>query len=73
MNQQYDAPADAADAPERNRSVAMALSAILTLLVAAWCLADGPFVFSGSGVPWVLLAVGIVVGVGLIGSGCRRH
>ncbi|MBM7366752.1 hypothetical protein [Gordonia hydrophobica] len=62
----------AVTAPERHRSVMMAISALLTLLVAAWCLADGPFLFSGAGLPWALLAGGIVVGIGLIASGFRR-
>ncbi|EGD56515.1 hypothetical protein [Gordonia neofelifaecis] len=58
--------------PERHRSFMMGLSAVVTLLVAAWCLADGPFLLDTSYLPWALLAVGIVVGVGLIASGFRR-
>ncbi|WP_026919428.1 hypothetical protein [Gordonia shandongensis] len=59
--------------PDRQRSVMMALSALVTLLVAAWCLADGPFLFDVRGVTWVLIAGGLVVGAGLVASGFRRR
>lgn len=77
MNEQYTAPADLDSAVDtdqrpRHRSVLMALSAVVTLLVAAWCLAGGPLLFHSETVPWALLVVGIVVGVGLIASGFRR-
>lgn len=72
MSDDYTDQTQTTAEPERQRSVMMAFAAVVTLLVAAWCLAGGPFLFSGDGLPWVLLAVGIVVGVGLIASGFRR-
>ncbi|MGB3695841.1 MAG: hypothetical protein WBA05_00260 [Gordonia sp. (in: high G+C Gram-positive bacteria)] len=59
-------------APPRHRSLMMALSALTTLLVAAWCLAGGPSPFTTAQLPLILLVVGAVVGVGLIASGFRR-
>ncbi|ALG84189.1 hypothetical protein [Gordonia phthalatica] len=74
MKDQYTDPADSdADAHARHRSVMMALTALITIVVAAWCLAGGPLLFRSDTVPWALLAVGVVVGVGLVASGFRRN
>lgn len=73
MTEEFTTPiSSTAAVPETHRSFMMAISAIVTLLVAAWCLAGGPFFFQSEALPWTLLAVGIVVGVGLIASGFRR-
>ena len=73
MTDEFTSPTQpTVDEPAGHRSFMMALSALVTLLVAAWCLAGGPFFVQAEGLPWALLAVGIVVGVGLIASGFRR-
>lgn len=73
MNDQYTEPLSTTEnQPARHRSVMMALAGVIALLVAAWCLADGPFLVRADSVPWALLAIGIVVGIGLVASGFRR-
>lgn len=59
------------DAPVR-RSVFLALSGILTLLVAAWGMAGGFHLPNLDLVPWLLVIGGVLVGVVLILSGLRR-
>lgn len=57
---------------QRHRSGMMAISALAALLVSAWCLAGGPTVSESTNVPWLLLTIGVLVGVGLIVSGFLR-
>lgn len=70
MTENNTAPATA-DA-ERHRSGAMAFAGLAALLVAAWCLADGPETSQSQHLPWILLAVGVVIGIGMIVSGFVR-
>ena len=55
------------------RSPGLAFAGVLALLVSLWGLADGPrFLADASYVPWLVLGIGLVVGLILIISGFRR-
>ncbi|GEE01921.1 hypothetical protein nbrc107696_23670 [Gordonia spumicola] len=62
----------ATDTPLR-RSPGLAVMGVLALLVAGWGLADGPSIDQTHTLPWALLAVGVIVGLGLVASGFRRR
>ncbi|MGB3303408.1 hypothetical protein [Gordonia sp. (in: high G+C Gram-positive bacteria)] len=57
---------------DRHRSGGMGFAGLAALLVAAWCLAGGPETSESQHLPWILLAVGVAVGVGMIVSGFAR-
>ncbi|GAA4674445.1 hypothetical protein [Gordonia humi] len=58
---------------EGRRSPFLAVLGVLALLVAGWGLADGPDISSTSAVPWTILVIGVVIGVGLVASGIHRR
>ena len=69
-----DSPASSAsDEVEVGRSPFLAVLGLLSLVVAGWGLVGGPMLGDTHLIPWVLLAVGLAVGVGLVASGVRRQ
>ncbi|WOC11256.1 hypothetical protein [Gordonia sp. MP11Mi] len=61
------------EAPEGRRNPFLAVLGVLALLVAGWGLAGGPDVTNSGTIPWTILVVGLVVGLGLVMSGIRRR
>ncbi|MGO3325998.1 hypothetical protein [Gordonia sp. (in: high G+C Gram-positive bacteria)] len=61
------------EAPEGRRNPFLAVLGVLALVVAAWGLAGGPNITDSGAVPWTILVIGLVVGVGLVASGIRRR
>ncbi|MFT3714617.1 MAG: hypothetical protein QM774_01335 [Gordonia sp. (in: high G+C Gram-positive bacteria)] len=60
------------DAAPTRRSPFLALAGIVTLLVSAWGLTGGVNLPDLNLVPWILIGVGVLVGVVLVISGLRR-
>ncbi|MEJ9078914.1 hypothetical protein WKY82_10870 [Gordonia malaquae] len=62
-----------AESAERRRSPGLAVLGILALMVAGWGLLGGPSLGDTRALPWAVLAVGVVIGLGLVASGMRRR
>ncbi|ACY20996.1 hypothetical protein Gbro_1734 [Gordonia bronchialis DSM 43247] len=56
---------------ERHRSPGLVIFGIVALAVAAWGLADGPELPDPSNLGWLVVAVGLVIGLLLIVTGAR--
>ncbi|MFM9377871.1 hypothetical protein [Gordonia sp. VNK21] len=54
------------------RSPALVVSGVLALLLAGWGLSGGPDIPNVNVVPWILVGLGLLVGVVLVISGFRR-
>lgn len=61
------------EAPEGRRNPFLAVLGVLALMIACWGLAGGPNITDSGAVPWTILVVGLVVGIGLVASGIRRR
>lgn len=61
------------DTTEDRRNPFLAVLGVIALAVAAWGLSGGPDITETSAIPWTILAVGLIVGIGLVMSGIRRR
>lgn len=61
------------EAPEGRRNPLLAVLGVLALLVAGWGLTGGPDLTDSNAIPWTILVIGLVIGVGLVASGIRRR
>ena len=59
--------------PEDHRNPFLAVIGVLALMIAGWGLAGGPDITDSGAIPWTILVIGLVVGVGLVASGIRRR